>query len=43
MNPYHWYPGHMTKAIRMMKENLTLVDMIRIWLLLGRTSFGFFC
>ena len=28
MNPYHWYPGHMTKAIRMMKENLTLVDMI---------------
>lgn len=25
---YQWYPGHMTKAIRMMQENLKLVDMI---------------
>jgi len=25
---YQWYPGHMTKAIRMMKENISLVDMI---------------
>ncbi len=25
---YQWYPGHMTKAIRMMKENIALVDMI---------------
>ena len=25
---YQWYPGHMTKAIRMMQENISLVDMI---------------
>ena len=25
---YQWYPGHMTKAMRMMKENLSLVDLI---------------
>ena len=25
---YQWYPGHMTKAVRMMKENINLVDMI---------------
>lgn len=25
---YQWYPGHMTKAVRMMKENIGLVDMI---------------
>ena len=25
---YQWYPGHMTKAIRMMQENIKLVDMI---------------
>lgn len=24
----HWYPGHMTSAIRMMKENLALVDIV---------------
>ena len=23
-----WYPGHMTKSIRMMKENLSLVDVL---------------
>ena len=23
-----WYPGHMTKSIRMMRENLTLVDIL---------------
>lgn len=23
-----WYPGHMTKAVRQMKENLSLVDML---------------
>ncbi|MCR5102275.1 MAG: ribosome biogenesis GTPase YlqF [Butyrivibrio sp.] len=25
---YQWYPGHMTKAIRMMQENIKLVDII---------------
>lgn len=25
---YQWYPGHMTKARRMMQENLSLVDLI---------------
>ena len=23
-----WYPGHMTKAIRMMKENIKLIDLV---------------
>ena len=27
-NNIHWYPGHMTSAIRMMKENLALVDIV---------------
>lgn len=27
-NSYHWYPGHMTKAIRMMQENIKLIDLI---------------
>ena len=27
-NNYHWYPGHMTKAIRMMQENIKLIDLI---------------
>jgi len=27
-NNIHWYPGHMTSAIRMMKENLNLVDIV---------------
>ena len=25
---YHWYPGHMTKAVRMMQENVKLIDLI---------------
>lgn len=25
---YQWYPGHMTKAIRMMREDLKLIDLI---------------
>jgi len=25
---YQWYPGHMTKAVRMMQENINLVDLI---------------
>ena len=25
---YQWYPGHMTKAVRMMRENIKLVDLI---------------
>ncbi|MBO4310966.1 MAG: ribosome biogenesis GTPase YlqF [Lachnospiraceae bacterium] len=24
----NWYPGHMTKAVRMMEENIKLVDMV---------------
>lgn len=25
---YQWYPGHMTKAKRMMQENIRLVDLV---------------
>ena len=25
---YQWYPGHMTKAMRMMREQIALVDMV---------------
>ncbi len=25
---YGWYPGHMTKAVRMMKEEISLVDLV---------------
>ena len=25
---YQWYPGHMTKAKRMMQENVRLVDLV---------------
>ena len=25
---YQWYPGHMTKAIRMMQENIKLIDLV---------------
>ena len=25
---FQWYPGHMTKAIRMMQENIKLIDII---------------
>ncbi|MCM1113116.1 MAG: ribosome biogenesis GTPase YlqF [Muribaculum sp.] len=25
---YQWYPGHMTKAVRMMQENVKLIDLI---------------
>ncbi len=25
---YQWYPGHMTKAMRMMQENIKLVDLV---------------
>ncbi|MCR5487578.1 MAG: ribosome biogenesis GTPase YlqF [Lachnospiraceae bacterium] len=28
MNAYHWYPGHMAKAIRAMEEDIKLVDII---------------
>ena len=28
MSHIHWYPGHMTSAMRMMKENLALVDIL---------------
>ena len=24
----NWYPGHMTKAVRMMEENIKLVDLV---------------
>ena len=23
-----WYPGHMTKTVRMMSENISLVDVV---------------
>ena len=23
-----WYPGHMTKAVRMMQENIKLIDIV---------------
>ena len=25
---YQWYPGHMTKARRMMEENIKLIDLV---------------
>ena len=25
---YQWYPGHMTKAVRMMQEDIKLVDLL---------------
>ena len=25
---YQWYPGHMTKAKRMMQENMKLIDIM---------------
>ena len=25
---YQWYPGHMTKAVRAMQEDIGLVDLI---------------
>ena len=25
---YQWYPGHMTKAIRQMKEDIKLIDIV---------------
>ena len=28
MKPVQWYPGHMAKAMRMLEENLTLVDAV---------------
>ncbi len=28
MGNYQWYPGHMTKARRMMEENIRLVDLV---------------
>lgn len=28
MNDYQWYPGHMTKARRMMEEDIKLVDLV---------------
>ena len=28
MENIHWYPGHMTKTRRMMKENLKLIDVV---------------
>ena len=25
---FQWYPGHMTKAKRMMQENMKLIDLV---------------
>ncbi len=35
----HWFPGHMAKAVRMMEENLKLVDVI-IYVLDARAPFS---
>ena len=34
-----WFPGHMTKAIRMMEENLRLVDAL-IYVIDSRAVFS---
>ncbi|MCL2753693.1 MAG: ribosome biogenesis GTPase YlqF, partial [Defluviitaleaceae bacterium] len=39
MDNIQWYPGHMTKALRMMQENLKLVDIL-IELLDARIPFS---
>ena len=39
MSQIQWYPGHMTKTMRMMKENLALVDIL-IELLDARIPFS---
>ena len=39
MNNIQWYPGHMAKSIRMMRENLALVDIL-IELLDARAPFS---
>ena len=28
MPDLHWYPGHMTKAVRQMKEDIKLIDVV---------------
>ncbi len=28
MSDLHWYPGHMTKAVRQMKEDIKLIDVV---------------
>ena len=28
MHDLHWYPGHMTKAVRQMKEDIKLIDIV---------------
>lgn len=28
---FQWYPGHMTKARRMMQENIKLIDIVVDW------------
>lgn len=30
MKQVHWYPGHMSKTIRLLKENLSLIDIVFI-------------
>ena len=36
---YQWYPGHMTKARRMMQEDIKLIDLV-IELLDARVPFS---
>ena len=44
MPDLHWYPGHMTKAVRQMKEDIKLIDVVielvdaRIHYEIGRAS-----
>ena len=39
MANYQWYPGHMTKAKRMMQEDIKLIDLV-IELVDARIPFG---
>ena len=39
MAEYQWYPGHMTKAKRMMQEDIKLIDLV-IELVDARVPFG---
>ena len=39
---YQWYPGHMTKAKRMMQENIKLIDLV-IELVDARIPLSYIC
>ena len=37
---YQWYPGHMTKAMRQMKEDIKLIDSYE-WILSKLRDIGY--